>query len=295
MRFKFLSAVLAACVFAIPATGDDALFEDGDLVVFLGGTLVERAQEFGYWEAALQLAHPDKTLHVRNFGWSGDTVWAESRGQFDPASKGYERMVEQVTAVKPDVIVFGYGNAEALARPTSFEAFEKQYRKLIADLPDVRRVFVEPIPQRSPRGDGEEWIASVDEAAKVVGRLATEFGGSVWTFSDALKSEASKQPFDRNGIHLNGDGYHLTGAHLAKQTGGDAGGDFRPSENLLDAIVAKNRLVFYRWRPQNITYLALFRKHEQGNNYAEIPQFDPLIEKADAEIDRIKRTMTMRK
>ena len=30
-------------------------------------------------------------------------------------------------------------------------------------------------------------------------------------------------------------------------------------------INRKNRLFFHRYRPQNETYLYLFRKHEQGN------------------------------
>jgi hypothetical protein len=37
-------------------------------------------------------------------------------------------------------------------------------------------------------------------------------------------------------------------------------------------------LYFHRWRPQNETYLFGFRKHEQGKNGIEIPQFDPLVE-----------------
>ena len=46
--------------------------------------------------------------------------------------------------------------------------------------------------------------------------------------------------------------------------------------------MAKNRLYFYRWRPQNETYLFGFRKHEQGNNAVEIPQFDPLVAAQEA-------------
>ena len=57
---------------------------------------------------------------------------------------------------------------------------------------------------------------------------------------------------------------------------------------LRQAIIAKNRLVFDRWRPQNTTYLFGFRKHEQGNNAAEIDEFDALIAEAEAEIARLK-------
>jgi hypothetical protein len=49
------------------------------------------------------------------------------------------------------------------------------------------------------------------------------------------------------------------------------------AESLRATIHAKNELYFHRYRPQNETYLFLFRKHEQGKNAVEIPQFDPLI------------------
>lgn len=54
-------------------------------------------------------------------------------------------------------------------------------------------------------------------------------------------------------------------------------------------INEKNSLFFHRYRPQNETYLFLFRKHEQGNNAAEIPQFDPLIEELEKKIDELKK------
>jgi hypothetical protein len=61
------------------------------------------------------------------------------------------------------------------------------------------------------------------------------------------------------------------------------------AERLRRAVVTKTQLYFYRYRPQNETYLLLFRKHEQGNNAAEIPQFDPLVEKQDQRIAALRR------
>ena len=58
-------------------------------------------------------------------------------------------------------------------------------------------------------------------------------------------------------------------------------------EALRAAIIKKNQLYFYRWRPQNETYLFGFRKHEQGRNAAEIVQFDPLIAEQEAIIARL--------
>jgi len=60
------------------------------------------------------------------------------------------------------------------------------------------------------------------------------------------------------------------------------------SEQLLQVILKKNELFFHRWRPQNSTYLFLFRKHEQGRNAAEIPQFDPLIEEEEKRIAELR-------
>ena len=60
-------------------------------------------------------------------------------------------------------------------------------------------------------------------------------------------------------------------------------------EPLRQAIIAKNELFFHRWRPQNETYLFGFRKHEQGKNASEIAEFDPLVDQAEEEIEKIAR------
>lgn len=65
-------------------------------------------------------------------------------------------------------------------------------------------------------------------------------------------------------------------------------GDPVDLEPLRQLILKKNELFFHQYRPQNNTYLFLFRKHEQGNNAAEIPQFTPLIEDLDRQINAFK-------
>ncbi|QDU25432.1 GDSL-like Lipase/Acylhydrolase [Anatilimnocola aggregata] len=61
------------------------------------------------------------------------------------------------------------------------------------------------------------------------------------------------------------------------------------SVELQRKINEKNTLFFNRHRPQNETYLFLFRKHEQGNNAVEIPQFDPLIAEKEKEIAELRQ------
>jgi hypothetical protein len=57
-----------------------------------------------------------------------------------------------------------------------------------------------------------------------------------------------------------------------------------PSAALRKLVVAKNTLFFHRWRPANETYIFLFRKHEQGNNAVEMPQFDALVKEAEQKV-----------
>ena len=68
-----------------------------------------------------------------------------------------------------------------------------------------------------------------------------------------------------------------------------AGPVYDEYESLRATIVEKNRLYFHRWRPQNETYLFGFRKAEQGKNAVEIPQFDPLVERLEKEIARLRQ------
>ena len=101
------------------------------------------------------------------------------------------------------------------------------------------------------------------------------------------ESSESAPRFTDNGMHLTEAGYAATDPelpHVARPVVGRR----RPEEvrRRADCRAAKNQLFFYRWRPQNETYLFGFRKHEQGKNAKEIAEFDPLVDKAEEEIRR---------
>ena len=68
----------------------------------------------------------------------------------------------------------------------------------------------------------------------------------------------------------------------------DRGQAISQIEDLRQAIVKKNELYFHRHRPQNETYLFLFRKHEQGNNAVEVPQFEALVAEQEKRIRQLK-------
>ncbi|MCX7401078.1 MAG: hypothetical protein NT138_25630 [Planctomycetales bacterium] len=60
-------------------------------------------------------------------------------------------------------------------------------------------------------------------------------------------------------------------------------------EAIRKLLLKKNELYFHRWRPQNITYLFGFRKHEQGNNAADIARFDPFIQDLEKQIHELQQ------
>ena len=111
-RFVLL---LVFCSLGSPLYSAEFRLGEGDRVALVGSTLIEREQRYGYWETALTIRFPGVTF--RNVGWSGDTVWGESRVGFDLDNprKGFERLRDAVLAVKPTVIIVGYGTNESFA------------------------------------------------------------------------------------------------------------------------------------------------------------------------------------
>jgi lysophospholipase L1-like esterase len=313
MMRPVLAAVLAAVLW-IPAAataGDQFELRDRDKVVLLGGALIEQEQLYGDWELLLTAAYPDRSVRFRNLGWSGDTVWGESRGMFEP-HEGYQRLIEHVAQENPDVIFLAYGNNEAFAGEERLEEFAAQLQKLVDDLrADGRRfVFLSPLlmesdqlpmPPEQAQQHARRYNRSVIQYAEVIRRIAREQQQPYIDLQpqQLQASEADQPPLTDNGLRLTAAGYRQTARWLVSrlQPAGNVdhleavvGVDFDAPEvaRLREAIQQKNQFYFHRWRPQNFTYLFGFRKHEQGNNAVEIPQFDPLVAEAEAKIETLK-------
>ena len=97
--------ILLFATFALLGTGRaaEAPFEilDGDRVLFLGDTFLEREGTYGYLEARMLEQFPDRTFFVRNLSFAGDTPLGISRASFDPPAKGWERIREQLDLRSP--------------------------------------------------------------------------------------------------------------------------------------------------------------------------------------------------
>lgn len=267
--------------------------KDQDRVVLVGATFIEREGQFGHIEAALTTAWPDRRLTFRNLGWSGDTVWAESRGIFDPAQVGYQRMIELIKELKPTVIIFGYGQNESFAGDAGLEPFTRQFEKLCDDVKptNARLAFMTPTRFERPTPplpDISRRNAMLSKYAQAVRSVAEQRGAPV---IDLFVMDPSPTNLTENGMHFGAAGYAYLGQIIQKQLKASPSNlKAEQQDEVRQRIVEKNELFFHRWRPQNITYLTGFRKHEQGNNAVEIAQFDPLVEQLEKTINDLKKS-----
>jgi len=61
----------------------------------------------------------------------------------------------------------------------------------------------------------------------------------------------------------------------------------KQAEDLRNLILAKDRDFFNYWRPQNDTYIFGYRKHEQGRNAVEVPNFLKFTQDKEAQIPAV--------
>ena len=376
------------------AWGDAPRFElvDGDRVVLVGSTLVEREPETGYLETRWTARYPGRSIAFRNLGWSGDTVHGLSRprlkNESGPLGSGFDHLKVHVETLRPTVLVVGYGAVEAFDGEAGLASFAKGLEGVLglAGTGGARVVLVGPNrqedlgpPMPDPARHNADLARYRDQLRDVAARRGEPFVDLFARLDDGAKS-TPPHPLTGNGIHFNDYGYWRMAAaveeglgldptpwsvrveggkveaegtaatEVAKEgdglrfrlldaalpappspdgtpaTAADArmmrasglaagryvlkvdgrvvatadakawaagvaigkGPEFDRVEALRAAIVAKNKLYFYRWRPQNETYLFGFRKYEQGQNAREIPQFDPLVAAQEAEIARLR-------
>ncbi len=271
---------------------------DGDRVVWIGNTLVEREQRYGHWETLLTQHYPDRHVTFRNLGWSGDTVWSEARGVFDPPEKGFQRLVAGVKGLKPTVLFIAYGTNESFEGPQGLPRFRQGLERLLDALAPTkaRVVLFSPLPMENlgpPLPDATTQNKNLEMYAKEIGKVAETRGHLFADLFSAVRDMNKKRPITDNGLHLTASGYRQTAPLFAAALGlSGKPEDGNGNEKLRETIVEKNRLYFHRWRPQNETYLFGFRKQEQGQNAREIPLFDPLVEAQEQEIAKLRVPMT---
>lgn len=121
-------------------------FQDGERIVWLGASFVERMQLNGHLETWLTTAFPDRDLLFRNLGWSGDTVYGDARALFGKPKDGFARLIRDVKRARPTTLIVVYGGNEAYAGKAGLGSFSKGLGVLLDALQaiETRIVLVAP-------------------------------------------------------------------------------------------------------------------------------------------------------
>ena len=274
---------------------------DGDRVLFIGDTFFEREVDYGHLETSLTTAYADRRVTFRNLGWAADTPMGKARASFDwnKSEEGWlKRVQEQVAIAKPSVAILSYGMTAALelADAPSPDARAAYLSKFIADTgrlmtaigeasgQPVRFVLFTPVQQQGERPDSNRSKA-LNEVAEALTALGKSSGSPVVDILGATRRISMLRMVTyESPVILNETGYRMLADRLPELLGIQAPAKGTDTALLRSAIRHKNELFFHRWRPANWTYLFGFRKHEQGRNSVEIPQFDPMVAEWDARI-----------
>lgn len=273
----------------LPVEGPLVL-QDNDLVVLLGDTFVERDGTYGYLETALTSAYAGKNVKFRNLGWSGDTPRCEARSYFGPPAEGFDRLKTLLSNLKPTVVICCYGAVDSFNGDAGQAGFLASYGKLLDMVnestggagvillgPPATQTLPPPYPDLTAHN------RDVEACGKAIAGFAKERRLRYGDFYGAL---AGVKADSSNGVTFTGSGYAaMVPAFLtALQVPAAAA---PPPEGLRELVLEKNRLFFYRWRPQNEIYLFGSRKHEQGNNASEVQLFEPLVAEKEAAIQAL--------
>jgi len=292
----FVLSLLLTQFFPLMAEGFE--FKDKDRVVLLGGTTIEREQKYGCLETALTLGNPEKALSVRNLGWSGDTVFGHARSYFGPPQEGLERLSKHLETLKPTVLITCYGADMPFEGMAKLPEFISGYRALLdlarAKSPLVRVIIISPPPFENLGAPLPDLTEANTKLAAVRDALKQFAAQQSITFVDSFElmggvEKSAKKPLTDNGIHYAEAGYRLWASAVASAIGLPKVDLSSPEAAAIrKVVVKKDELFFNRWRPANETYLFGFRKHEQGQNAAEMEQFDPLVEQQEKKIAELK-------
>jgi arylsulfatase A-like enzyme len=287
-----------------------AWLHPGDRVAWLGGTLIERLGETGALDAEILLRAPLSGLTFINLGWSGDDFSGRARGVFGGPDEGRKRRLRDLEMSGASVVVLVYGMSELLDPSLDsgrLATHQAELERLLGEIRSQGRRAVLCLPPEIHHDGSNAAGAGLSATAKPpsagdrtdLASLCSEYNQRRPQMNAMLQSVAEQQQLAvvelaplatsmfESGTYLSAHGYRnwaLAAADSLLHGAEVSGTGSRSNENELRVRAAESaRLFFDMHRPQNETYLLLFRKHEQGNNAVEIDQYRPLV--AEQQLD----------
>ena len=209
----------------------------------------------------------------------------------EPDDEGWKQLLNQLELTDPTVVVFGYGMASSLEEGIGgVDTFTQEYEKLVESIsamfPEVRCVFLSPLSRTDkPSQKSDAHRQALQAYSDVIASLAASKKS---VFID-LSAVAVRPEERKNPIHLNDNGYRTVAIEIGKKLGYSEAWQSNPNtERLRSVILQKNTWWFHRSRPANMAYVFGFRKREQGQNAIEIPKYDALIAEEENNIASLR-------
>ncbi len=249
-------------------TGMPLDIRKGDRIAFIGSTVMERSQDYGYFETMLHQQFPKHNLRIRNLSWSADEI------DLQPRPANFADLEQHLTHEKVDVIFANYGFNESYAGKEGLESFKKKLTAFVANLKSKafngktgpRIVLVSPIANENVKGVPaadlnnkrlEMYVEAMQAVAKEqqVG-FADVFHGTREAMSDP------KTNLTFNGCHLTKKGYSKFSELLFRECLDRS----PPKDNpeLRETVKDLNRQYFRRYRPVNTFYYTGGRNRTYG-------------------------------
>lgn len=277
----------------------EPFFKKGDVVGLIGAEDIVVTSESGYLEQYLERSLPDLELRFRNLAWEGDTVFEQRRELNFPT---WEEQLEKVGAT---VVIVQFGQMESLDGVAKLPDFITAYEALLQKFSDGgKRRIVVLLPNRFERS-----VAESDEVVTARNTVLDAYSAKIQELEKSAaaprvtKADFAALPADwtrtRDGVHLSAAGQRVGAGSLVGKLDPRVEANYRkiPAEterSLLALIVAKNKLWFDYWRPQNWAFLAGDRTSQPSSRDhldpskrwfpPEREQFLPLVEAKEKEI-----------
>ena len=183
-------------------------------VAFVGGSLAERMNLYGYFEALLHSRFPSQELAVRNFGRPADEVGIRQR------ANDYTAIDDPLLAFGPDTFICFFGYNESFAGPAGLAKFKADYESFLQEYAKAyprdntgappRFVLVSPTafePTGDPLyPDAKKQNTNLKLYAAAIGEVANQHGLAfvdIFTPTEKMFTAKPGHRFTINGCHLN--------------------------------------------------------------------------------------------
>lgn len=237
MRLALISFLLALNAYAQLA------FRTNDVIAFLGGTDVVTAQQSGYLETLLTIHYRSLNLRFRNFAWEGDTVFAQ------PRDFGFPPLEQHLRNAAATVIICQFGRGEALEEHSA-DKFTAAYSKFLARFTNQSSRILLVIPPPFERASG-----LLPDLTKHNPLLA-EYAAAARQLGFPVIDLSRLSNLTEDGLQITDRGHAAMAAEFARQLGVKVSDQSSPAfEKVRQTVIAKNRLWFDYWRPQNWAFL----------------------------------------